>query len=172
MDDGRVIDDVQTSLESEGYALQSFVIPACAVEAVHRRDRVWIVANRNKGDVSERSQTRIEKNREKKGAGLDNRITRFGNIGDAPHPQQIPGGEKQHATTEPKRPEQYSRVGDPRELLRLTESPVCGADDGLPSGMDKPRHRKRRLEGLGNAIVPQVAYEIFKAIEFVNQSEK
>ncbi len=32
-------------LESEGFAVQSFVIPACAVQAPHRRDRLWIVAN-------------------------------------------------------------------------------------------------------------------------------
>jgi len=33
------------SLENLGYSVQSFVIPACAVEAPHRRDRIWIVAN-------------------------------------------------------------------------------------------------------------------------------
>jgi DNA (cytosine-5)-methyltransferase 1 len=38
------LDDVLSDLESEGYAAQSFVIPACAVDAKHRRDRVWIVA--------------------------------------------------------------------------------------------------------------------------------
>ena len=37
------LDDVLSDLESEGYASQSFVIPACAVDAKHRRDRVFIV---------------------------------------------------------------------------------------------------------------------------------
>jgi len=32
-------------LESQGYAVQPFIIPACAVGAPHRRDRVWIIAN-------------------------------------------------------------------------------------------------------------------------------
>jgi len=32
-------------LEREGYEVQSFVIPACAVNAPHRRDRVWIIAH-------------------------------------------------------------------------------------------------------------------------------
>jgi len=32
-----------SDLEGEGYAVQSLVIPACAVDAKHRRDRVWIV---------------------------------------------------------------------------------------------------------------------------------
>jgi len=37
------LDDVSIDLESENYATQSFVIPACGIEAPHRRDRVWIV---------------------------------------------------------------------------------------------------------------------------------
>jgi DNA (cytosine-5)-methyltransferase 1 len=39
---------------------------------------------------------------------------------------------------------------------------LCGMDHGLPSWVD--RHRSKRLKALGNSIVPQVAYEIFKAI--------
>ena len=38
------LDTVLSDLESEGYACQTFVIPACAVDAQHRRDRVWVVA--------------------------------------------------------------------------------------------------------------------------------
>ena len=40
-----VIETVCRDLEREGYSVQPFVIPACAVGAPHRRDRVWIVAN-------------------------------------------------------------------------------------------------------------------------------
>ena len=39
------LDQVLSDLESKGYAVQPFVVPACAVDAPHRRDRVWIVAN-------------------------------------------------------------------------------------------------------------------------------
>ena len=39
------LDDVLSDLEGEGYTCQAFVIPACAVNAPHRRDRVWIVAH-------------------------------------------------------------------------------------------------------------------------------
>lgn len=39
------LDDVLFELEGEKYETQSFVIPACAVGGIHRRDRVWIVAN-------------------------------------------------------------------------------------------------------------------------------
>ena len=41
------LDDVLSDLESEGYTCQSFIIPACAVNAPHRRDRIWIVAHTN-----------------------------------------------------------------------------------------------------------------------------
>jgi DNA (cytosine-5)-methyltransferase 1 len=35
---------VLADLEGEAYTCQPFIIPACAVDAPHRRDRVWIVA--------------------------------------------------------------------------------------------------------------------------------
>jgi DNA (cytosine-5)-methyltransferase 1 len=42
---------------------------------------------------------------------------------------------------------------------------LCRVDDGLPTWVD--RHRTNRLKALGNSIVPQVAFEIFKAINEV-----
>lgn len=38
------LDGVLFDLESAGYASRAFVVPACAVNAPHRRDRVWIAA--------------------------------------------------------------------------------------------------------------------------------
>ena len=53
------LDQVCSDLEGEGYEVQPFIIPACAVNAPHRRDRVWIVAHaqvngdrRNTGEIS------------------------------------------------------------------------------------------------------------------------
>jgi DNA (cytosine-5)-methyltransferase 1 len=47
---GLVFHEVQADLEAEGYEIQPFVLPACAVNAPHRRDRVWFVAyNHNFG---------------------------------------------------------------------------------------------------------------------------
>ncbi len=37
------LDQVCTDLEAEGYEVEPIIIPACAVDAPHRRDRVWIV---------------------------------------------------------------------------------------------------------------------------------
>lgn len=41
-----VLGKIYRSLESVGYSVQTFIIPACAVGAPHRRDRVFIVAHR------------------------------------------------------------------------------------------------------------------------------
>ena len=49
-----------------------------------------------------------------------------------------------------------------------SQSPICGGDDGLPTELDGITFSKWRAESIkayGNAIVPQVAFEIFKAIE-------
>lgn len=45
--DGMVFEQVQADLEAAGYEVQPFLIPACAVDAPHRRDRVWFVAHAN-----------------------------------------------------------------------------------------------------------------------------
>ena len=49
-----------------------------------------------------------------------------------------------------------------------TQSPVCRGDDGLPTELDGitfPKWRAESIKAYGNAVVPQVVYEIFKAIE-------
>ena len=53
-----------------------------------------------------------------------------------------------------------------------TQSPICGGDDGLPRELDNitfPKWRKESIKAYGNAIVPQVAHQVFKTIqEFEN----
>lgn len=54
-----------------------------------------------------------------------------------------------------------------------TQSPVCGRDDGLSDmlvGIAFPKWRAESIKAYGNAIVPQVAYEIFKAINKYEQN--
>ena len=49
-----------------------------------------------------------------------------------------------------------------------TQSPICGGNDGLPTKLDGitfSKWRNESIKAFGNAIVPQVAYQIFKAIE-------
>ncbi len=64
------LDDVCLDLEAQGYATQSFIIPACSVEAPHRRDRIWILgknlenpgrALRQGGSSKERMQMKLDK---------------------------------------------------------------------------------------------------------------
>lgn len=43
------LDGVLADLEREGYDCETFAIPACAVDAKHRRNRVWIVAHADHG---------------------------------------------------------------------------------------------------------------------------
>lgn len=52
-----------------------------------------------------------------------------------------------------------------------TQSPVCSRDDGFPIPMDGitfPRWRKEAIKAYGNAIIPQLAYRIFRVIEFMS----
>lgn len=48
-----------------------------------------------------------------------------------------------------------------------TQPPVCGRDDGIPRELDSitfPKWRNESIKAYGNAIVPQVAYQLFKTI--------
>lgn len=56
-----------------------------------------------------------------------------------------------------------------------TQSPVCGGNDGIPRSLDSitfPKWRKESIKAYGNAIVPQVALQIFKAIEEYERQSK
>lgn len=53
------LDDVCLDLEAQGYATQSFIIPACSVEAPHRRDRIWILGK----NIEERLEKHLEDTR-------------------------------------------------------------------------------------------------------------
>lgn len=44
---GLVFEQICSQMEVEGYAVQAFIIPASAVNAWHRLDRVWLIAHSN-----------------------------------------------------------------------------------------------------------------------------
>ena len=54
--DGLVFHEVQTDLEAAGYEVWPYVLPACAVNAPHRRDRVWFIANKSGKGLEGRRQ--------------------------------------------------------------------------------------------------------------------
>lgn len=71
--------------------------------------------------------------------------------------------------------ERVEPFGSPRSWEEFpTQSPVCGGNDGIPRSLDSitfPKWRKESIKAYGNAIVPQVALQIFKAIrEYERQS--
>lgn len=68
---GLVFDEVQSDLESAGYEVLPFLLPACAVDAPHRRDRIWLVAYKDSN-----RNGRTDKQWEKKSG-----IGQFGDIG-------------------------------------------------------------------------------------------
>ena len=54
-----------------------------------------------------------------------------------------------------------------------TEPPICSGDDGLSDRLDNitfPKWRNESIKAYGNAIVPQVAHQIFKAIQEYEES--
>jgi DNA (cytosine-5)-methyltransferase 1 len=57
-----------SDLEVQGYEIQPLIIPACAVNAPHRRDRVWIIAHSG----CEHGQGQYERGRTKKQINPEN----------------------------------------------------------------------------------------------------
>lgn len=175
--DGMVFDEVQADLEAEGYEVQPYVLPAVAVNAPHRRDRVWFVAHPRGLRCGGRAET----------TGHDQPIGGGELVSDIGHNGNEIRGEvtgrgadaanantsRLHQLDVPQKPvKSESRCGIPYERGDFggfpTQSPVCGGDDGLPAQLDGIAFSKWRNESIkayGNAIVPQVAYQIFRSIE-------
>ena len=62
LENGLVFDNLLSELENLGYETRTFCLPACAVNAPHRRDRVWIVAN-SRCEHGERAEVNGKLNR-------------------------------------------------------------------------------------------------------------
>lgn len=126
---GLVFEQVCLDLENQGYEVQPFIIPACAKNAPHRRDRVWIVANSKElyCNGSNNNSKHLSSNQKQK--FRDSNWTEF------------------------------TWNTDWYEVA----TKFCRVGDGLPKRLD----RTPRLKALGNAIVPQIAEEIFKGIKEV-----
>ena len=88
--------------------------------------------------------------------------------GRLPHGNAEPGGQQAYPTTK-------RQGGIPDWHDFPTQSPVCGGDDGVPAGLDGitfPKWRSESIKAYGNAIVPQVACQIFKAINECERTAK
>jgi DNA (cytosine-5)-methyltransferase 1 len=217
---GVVFQQVCLDLESIGYEVQPIVIPAVAVNAPHRRDRVWFIAHAKSGDggrelrnlpSENETESRPEEQYKTESSELKNANS------DAPPPdtrglrRHEPAClEKRSVTCCCSEPDVANASSDGSHSSKNTEgdkkrddrnttrayelcepersntiraettswnidwlkiaTEFCSMDDGLPAELgglklSKSRHRVEQLKGYGNAIVPQVAYEIFKQLK-------
>ncbi|MFY8160231.1 MAG: DNA cytosine methyltransferase [Candidatus Kapaibacteriota bacterium] len=81
---GLVFDEVQSDLEAQGYEVTPFLLPACAVNAPHRRDRIWFVAYSNLHRSKQRNGNNEVNTSQGRFDALSNTNESNGN-GDAPN---------------------------------------------------------------------------------------
>jgi len=187
------LDDVLDSLEGENYAAQTFIIPACAVDARHRRDRVWILGTDTLADSpsSKRHGRSNESGRQQqKRTIVDGPSEALANAGSArlqrcersgeTEAKELPGGHAAEcgetlANAERNRQSRSGKPGDAGNQKAHCKRQTIESFNGSfrqvwPIEPDVGRvaygipERAHRLRGLGNAIVPQIAEEIIKAI--------
>ena len=161
-DGGLVFNEVQTDLESKGYEVQAYVLPACAVGALHRRDRTWFVAYSEHNRIRRREQ---QQESEQKENGTPTNAY----------------GDRLQKGYSIFRQEYELFINSSNDAARSSTSQWSKAtrgsgnvseDDGISKRLDGitvSKWKKESIKAYGNAIVPQVAYEIFKAIK---QTEK
>jgi DNA (cytosine-5)-methyltransferase 1 len=137
----RGLDRVLGDLAALGFDAEWHCIPACAIGAPHVRDRVWIIAHpqhKQRGSMDTAARHGTEPNSCDKVAAV---------AGLARLP------ERRRLLTS----RQITDAAASSHQWRLTEPALCRADDGLPDRVD-------RIKALGNAVVPQIAELIGRAI--------
>jgi DNA (cytosine-5)-methyltransferase 1 len=164
---GLVFEEVCAELESYGYQVAPVIIPACGVGAPHKRERIWFVAYAD--GAEQRNYTRAnDREAEKVWRQNQGNVSReLSGYGDATYSK---GVRFQKSIKVGKLERTRSKLTGKRTNWHKfpTQSPVCSGDDGLPGELDGitfPKWRNESIKAYGNAIVPQVAYQIFQAIE-------
>ena len=187
------LDNVLSDLEGADYEVQPFLVPACGVDAPHRRDRVWIVANAN----SVRRRGRCEGNEGWNGREIQAERSRppeeLKDVAHANSSTSIKQGRQEERRIAPgRRGEDVAdtkregcigwgsngrangtRLEKNHEARKDTWGATarCSKDDGWLPEPNVGRvangipSRVDRLKGLGNAIVPQVVVPIMQSIK-------
>lgn len=160
--EGLVFEQIQTDLENQGYEVASVILPACSANAWHRRDRIWFVAHFNGNGRQNEIIRETERCEGKARSTPDSLLTNLDSIGRKGRDEAMQAPQKNRYD------KAYSTPGELRRNWERDDLPsptICGVDDGIPNQLD-------RIKAIGNAIVPQVAYEIFKALEQTMIQEK
>jgi DNA (cytosine-5)-methyltransferase 1 len=175
--DGLVFRQIHDDLESEGFEVQSLVIPASGVGAWHQRKRVWIIGNyvphaNNKGTneikSSDGSENKIsEKYRQKFGSIWEFNGAINKNVSNStPINLWNANSTSIESSINRQREGKFRRASSRRQQCQeswwQTQSSLCGVPNGISYELDKDR--ANRIKALGNSIVPQIAREIGKAI--------
>ena len=143
---GLVFNEVQTEMEAEGYEVFPYVLPACGIGAIHRRERVWFVAH-NDSFRFNGCECKYEINKSEGWEYALNDIEQVYNVTNT-----------NNSRREKCRTEWISPIQFTQNNRFASEPGICRGDDGFPYRVD-------RLKSLGNAIVPHVALQLFKTIE-------
>jgi len=164
------LDKVLNGMESEGYAIKPFVVPACGVGALHRRNRLWLIG-KNVADTNHAGSGTPEHEADKdwsqnvKGWEEQSQFEFGGHSEDVANANSFTEGkqsdrfgrEQHDSKTEGQWAEERHRLTD-RCWFWSTEPSICRVAHGIPRRLD-------RLRGLGNAIVPQIAMNIGIALK-------
>jgi DNA (cytosine-5)-methyltransferase 1 len=168
--EGLVLEQIHVDLESEGYEVQSFIIPAVSLNAPHRRDRIWIVAHAKDSDDRGGTRQIPQEDGEIRQVRQNKRTPKFGNA-NKNNPDSFSAGLEGVKQYEAKGQRGFSdrawrsQRPDWNQHWIEVATRLCRMDDGIPKRLD----RNPRLKALGNAIVPQVAEEIMRAIKKIDE---
>ena len=150
------LDDVCLDLEAQGYATQSFIIPACSVEAPHRRDRIWILGKNLENPGRALRQGRIEQgeNADEVGQGDADQLERSGgasrsDVANASS-QRLQGHRGEHGLREASKEEQTGRSSQEQDVSHAKELDR-DVDDNGHSGQCDGQQRQGLQGELGGA---------------------
>jgi len=157
---GLVFNEVQVDLENEGYEVQPVLLPVCSVGALHRRDRVWFVAYSKHNGIRRREQQQ-EGEQEANGITTNTIDERL---------QEGCGIFRQEYELFIDASDDASRGVTAQWSKTTRGSGNVSKDDGISKELDGitvSKWKQESIKAYGNAIVPQVAYEIFKTLNLL-----
>ena len=160
------LDDVCLDLETEGYATQSFIIPACGVEAPHKRDRIWILG-KNVGDTTVNGRTKDKPSEEEGrvvGQSEEGRVLESEGASDRgasdvvdskrnEHNREIGGGNGEEREDEKRQGEEdsASRISSGASGLRVSNQGHEGSRDVADSNSGHDNGEKEEVRTRGQA---------------------